>query len=151
MKKILYVFIAILMLGVFSGCEKEEKTTTCTIDRSSYSETQKLTGKRNVEQLELTYVYENSLFNIDSFNDLTDEQKEQIKTTMLTNLGFDKTSYDGFEIIVDIQDKMTVTMKIDIAKADTSVTKKVGIDFSSTNLNYDDAVKSYEDIGYTCK
>lgn len=151
MKKALYIFIAVLMLGTFSGCGKEEKTTTCTIDRSSYNETQKLTGKDKVEQLEMTYVYDNSLFNIETLNTLTDEQKEQIKTSMLTNLGFDKTSYEGFEILVDIQDKMTVTMKIDIAKADTSVTKKVGIDFTNTNLDYDDAVKSYEDLGYTCK
>ena len=151
MKKILYIFITILMLGIFSGCEKQEQTTTCTIDKNTYYETQILRGKDKVEQLEMTYVYDNSLFNVESLNNFTEDQKEQIKTNMLNNLGFEKTKYEGFEIIIDIQDKMTVTIKIDISKADTNITKKVGIDFSNTNLNYDEAVKSYKDIGYTCK
>lgn len=81
----------------------------------------------------------------------TDIIKEQIKTNMLTTLGFNDKTYEGFSINVYFDDQMKVDIEVDMDTVEQEALTKVGLNFSNTNLDYDDAVQSYRTGGFTCE
>lgn len=154
MKKISTILLAIMMICVVTGCGKEDevKTVTCTKQESAYSNTTTLTSKNGeVGKIKITYAYDNSAMGVSSFNDVTDEQKEQIKTNMLTTLGFNDKTYEGFSINVYFDDQMKTDIEINMETVEQEALDKVGLNFSNTNKDFDDAVQSYKDTGYTCE
>lgn len=153
MKKICMLLFAGLILFASTGCgsEKIVDSATCTKKEEQYYHTVRLKAKDNkVETMGITFVYENSALGIESFKDVSDEQKEKIKESMLKNLGLEGT-YEGFSIDVYFDDQMKVDLEIDIEKADKEALKKLNMDFSNTNLDMNDSIKSYKDTGFTCK
>ncbi len=153
----------LLLISVFAftltGCgttEEKQKdvvaTKTCTKQMDGYVNTYKWTATNdNITNVELTIVYDNSLFGVESLSSLTDEQKEQIKNNMLTNLGLADIDHTGLDINIDIQDQMTINLKADLDIADTSVLKRVGMDYKSeTNRSFTTAISASENDGYTC-
>lgn len=154
MKKISLLVMSVLLIGVLTGCEKEDvvTTTTCTKQGAMYNNTTRLIAtNEKIEKVEINYVYENSAMGITSFNDVTDDQKEQIKNNMLNTLGFDDTTYEGFSIDIYFDDQMKVDMVIELETVDQDVLDALGLDFSNTNLNINDAVQSYKDTGFICE
>lgn len=156
-KKLSILLLTIMMMVMLTGCGedilKEDviASSTCTKQNEDYHETLTVMATNDeINNVELTFVYENSLFGVDTLSTLDETQKEQVKANMLTNLGLESSTYEGFEVVIDIQDKMTVTIKADLTKADSEVLKKVGLDFSNTNMSYEDAVKSLEAEDYSC-
>lgn len=150
MKKILT--LALVMILFVCGCGKDEVlTNTCTLKEDGLEQTYKMTATNDeINKVELEIVYDNETLGVDSLEGLTNDQKEQIKTNMLTTLGLEQTTYEGFEIKIDIEEKMTVTIDADLTKADAEVLKKVGLDFSNTDMSLENAVEDFKDTGATC-
>lgn len=153
MKKISLLMLTLVMACMLTGCGKDKETSaTCNYKNEQFDSTVRLSAKNDkIEKVGLTYVYENSALGIESFDNVTDEQKEQIKENMLTILGLTEESYEGFAIDITIEDKMKVNIEIDIATADKDALKKLGIDFSNTDMSLANAVKTYKDQGFTCE
>lgn len=155
MKKLSILLLTIVLAVIVTGCGSTADVVekTCTMKEvSGVQQTFKLSATNDeVDNVELKMVFNNSLFNVSTLSTLTDSQKEQIKTNMLTNLGLTKDTYEGMEIGIDIQDQMTVTIKADLSKADPEVLKKVGMDFEGADMSYERAIKDMEDAGATCK
>ena len=151
MKK-LYLILPVIMILLVVGCG-ESGTKTCTIDRNSYTETDKITGKDGkVSEMEMTFVYDNSLLGGKSLKDFSDEQKEMLKKEMLNRLGLEKEVNEGLEVKFDMEDQMKLSMKVDVNKVDKDILSKIGVDFSGVaNTDYSSAIKTFEDGGYTCK
>lgn len=154
MKKISMLLLAFMLTVGITGCGTKEDivtTKTCTKQNEGYHETYKLTATNDeIEKIELIYLYDNSLFGVETLSTLDEATKEQIKTNMLNTLGLESTTYEGFEVNIDIQHQMTVTINADLTKADADVLKKVGLDFSKTNMSLKTAVAAFKSDGSTC-
>lgn len=156
MKKRLFLLFPIIMVGLLTGCEKEiqEQSITCTKQESTHHETITLSGTNGkVSRFDAIYKYEPSIFGTDNLDNVEEDKKQEFINNMYTNLGFEKDKeYDGFNISVSVTDKVIVSYGGDINnnEAQTQL-KKLGIDFSKTDLNFESAVDSYEIAGYTCK
>ena len=70
---------------------------------------------------------------------------------MITTLGLESDTYEGLEIIIDIEHQMTVTLAADLNKADDEILKKVGLDFTGADMSLETAVKDLTDSGAVCK
>lgn len=153
MKKSFLVGILVMLCFIATGCGNKAETKTCTRTvEGSYDETFVMSATNNtIDKIDVTYVYYNELFGVETLSNLTDEQKTQIKNEMLKNLSLEKYEYDGLKISIDIADRMTVNIKAELNVADVDVMKKIGLDFTNTNKNFDDGVKSMTDASYTCK
>lgn len=155
-KKSLLLMTAIIII-VLTGCEKTEikdQTAACTKQESTHHETITLSGTNGkVSRFDAIYKYEPSVFGVDNLVNITEEQKQEFINNMYTNLGFEKDKvYDGFNIKIEVEDKIIVTYGGDVNNtlAQTEF-KKLGIDFSKTDLTFENAVDSYKTSGYTCK
>lgn len=153
MKKILILLLTTILSLSIVGCGKKVITTkTCTTDQEDYLETYKLTATNDqIDKVEIVYLYDNELFEVDTLSDLNEEQKDQIKTNMLKTLGLESTTYEGFEVNIDIQDQMTITIKADLTLVDPEVLKKVGLDFSDTNMSLKEAISDMTKAGAVCE
>lgn len=156
-KKMSLLLLAVIMVGVLTGCGKtkiEDQTATCTKQASTHHETITLSGTNGkVSRFDAVYKYEPSVFGADNLDNVTEEQKQEFINNMYTNLGFEKDkTYDGFNIKVEVEDKVIVTYGGDVnnTSAQTEL-KKLGIDFSNADLTFENAVDSYKTSGYTCK
>lgn len=156
MKKLSILLLTIVLSFVVTGCgniSSAVESKTCSLaETSGVTQTFKFTAKNDeITGVELKMVFNNSLFNLDTLSTLTDDQKEQIKTNMLKNLGLESDTYEGLEIAIEIKDQMTVTIKADLAKADPEVLKKIGMDFEGADMSFDRAIKDMEASGASCK
>lgn len=158
MKKLSVLLLSLVMVLTFAGCGNDSikedvvATKTCSRQNDGYEEIYKWTATNDkIEKVELSIVYDNSMFGVETLSTLTNEQKEQIRKNMLTTLGLESNSYEGIEINIDIEDKMTVSIDADLKKADEKVLKKVGLDFSDTDLSLKTAVSAAEEDGASCK
>lgn len=156
MKKLSILALTIVLAFMVSGCAmtgSKVETKTCTMGEvNGIDQTFVFSATNNeVDKMELKMVFNNSLFGIDTLSTLNDTQKETIKSTMLKNLGLDSDTYEGLEIIVDIDDQMTVEVKADITKADPEVLKKIGMDLTGVDKSFDRAISDMEEAGATCK
>ena len=70
---------------------------------------------------------------------------------MLTTLGFNDKTYEGFSINVYFNDQMKVNIEVDMDTVKQEALTKVGLNFINTNLDYDEAVQSYRTGGVTCE
>lgn len=153
MRKLSYLLATLTMVLLVTGCGEDViETKTCTlVQEGTMEQTFKLTATNDeINKVELTMVYDNAIFEVDTLSTLTDDQKEQVKTNMLTTLGLDSTSYEGLEIIIDIAHQMTVTLIADLEKADVEVLKKVGLDFTDTDMSLKRAISDMKNSGGTC-
>ena len=154
MKKI-SLLLSIMMIVILTGCGVKKdvvSAVTCTKQYEGFYETSKFTATNDkLEKVEISYVYDNSLFEVDTLADLTDDQKEQIKSNMLDTLGLESATYEGFEVVIDVQEEMTVNLKVDLTKVSEEVLNKVGLDFSETNMSFKTGVEELKSDGYTCK
>ncbi len=156
MRKLSILALTIVLAFMVSGCAmtgSKVETKTCTMGEvNGIDQTFVFSATNNeVDKMELKMVFNNSLFGVDTLSTLNDTQKETIKSTMLKNLGLDSDTYEGLEIIVDIDDQMTVEVKADITKADPEVLKKIGMDLTGVDKSFDRAISDMEEAGATCK
>ncbi|MBQ9834383.1 MAG: hypothetical protein IJO33_04255 [Bacilli bacterium] len=159
MKKMCALLLTLVMTFALCGCgeekvkQKESVTKTCTLSEENVEEIFKLsaTDGEDIDKVDLTMIFDNDMFGVDSLNVLDDTQKEQLKTNVVTTLGLDSDAYEGLTINIDIQDQMTVTINADINKADAEVLKKIGMDFTDADMSIENAVKDLTDGGATCK
>jgi len=156
MRKLSILALTIVLAFIVSGCAmtgSKVETKTCTMGEvNGIDQTFVFSATNNeVDKMELKMVFNNSLFGVDTLSTLNDTQKETIKSTMLKNLGLDSDTYEGLEIIVDIDDQMTVEVKADITKADPEVLKKIGMDLTGVDKSFDRAISDMEEAGATCK
>lgn len=151
------------MLLTLTGCkeEKQEKqdnqdiisSNTCVLtDEQGTQQTYKLTATNDeIDKVELTILYDNKMFGVETLKTLSEEQKEQIKSNILTNLGLENSTYEGLVITVDIQDQMTLSVKADLKTADKEVLKKVGLDFTGADMSLGRAVRDMTASGASCQ
>lgn len=153
MKKLSILVLTVVLALTLTGCGNKVESATCTMgEKNGIDQTFKFSATNGqVDKVELNMVFNNSLFGVKTLDTLTDEQKETIKTTMLKNLGLESDTYEGLEIIVDIKDRMTVTVKADIKVADPEILKKIGMDFDGVDMGYKRAISDMEKAGATCK
>ena len=94
--------------------------------------------------------FDNSLFA--SIPKLDDSIKEQMKKSMLANLGLEKDSYEGLTIKMDFNDKMVLTLTADLNKADSELLKKIGLDVTNADRSLKRAVADFKKESHgTCK
>lgn len=154
MKKISIVLLALFVTLMATGCGKDVvETKTCNANISGIDQTFTFTATNDeINKIDMVFVYDNSMFGIESFADIDDDTKETMKETMLKSLGLEGNKYDGFEINFDIQDQMTVKINVDLKKADKSILSKIGMNFTGNeDMSLKRAVKDSTDEGYTCK
>ena len=152
MKKLYMLVLSTMFVLILNGCGGDVKSKTCSKEYDDYIETYVFTAKDDkIEKAELTIEYKNSLFGIETLNSLTEEQKKQVRENMIATLGLEDKEYEGLELVIDIKDTMTVNIKADYDKADVNVLNKVGLDFTSTNMNIDAATEAYMENGGNCK
>lgn len=153
MKKLSILVLTLVLALTLTGCGNKVESSTCSMgEKDGIDQTFKFSATNGkVDKVELNMVFNNSLFGVETLETLDDAQKEQIKTTMLKNLGLTSDTYEGLEIIVDIQDKMSVTVKADIEKADPEILKKIGMDLEGVDMGYKRAISDMEKAGATCK
>ena len=155
MKKFLMLSIIIILSLTLTGCGEDIlETKICTKDKETYIETYELSAVNDeTNNVILTIVYNNSLFDVDTLEDLTDEQKEETKTNMLKSLDLEETTYEGFEINIDIKDQMTVNIKADLLLTDPEILKKVGLNLDSIEheRSLKELVEQFTNSGYTCE
>ncbi len=162
MKKMLSITLVAFLVLTISGCGKEVaesnqeskkedviSTKTCTMESDAYDITFKFNAVNDkVDKVELIMAYDNKTFGVETLSDLTKDQKEAIKTSVLTTLGLDKEQ-DGLEAQVEIKDTMTVTVNADLYKAEEDAAKKAGIDVKAgTSLKR--LVKELQEEDLTC-
>lgn len=158
MKKLSILLLTMIMTITLTGCgsitSKEDiiNSKTCTITKNGIEQIYKYTATNDeIDKVELTMVYDNSLFGVETLSTLTEAQKEQITTEMLNNLELESNTYEGLDINIDIQDQMKVNLKADLEKADPEILKKVGLDFTDADMSLERAVEDMTDAGATCK
>jgi hypothetical protein len=147
MKKAL-VLISLLLL---TGCG--EKIYTCNVKTSTFEQDWKYTSKKEeVKTIELNITYDNSMFeNIDSFKELTPQEKRVLGDEILSKLGFQSRKNKGLNIDIIVDDKINVKAIIDTAEVDKESIKKIGLDLDKTGTNINDIIKNMKDNGATCK
>ena len=158
MKKISILLLTTIMAITLTGCRNNISTTDaitskiCTIKQNGIEQTYKYTATNDeIDKVELTMVYDNSLFGVETLSTLTESQKEQITTEMLNSLELESTTYEGLDINIDIQDQMKVNLKADLTKANPEILKKVGLDFTDADMNLERTVEDMTDAGAVCK
>lgn len=151
--------VSLLLLGVFAfmvtGCslgEDKVETATCTLKGANNMDQEFVYSATNgqVDKVKLKMTYDNSMLGVETLDTLTEDEKEEIKANMLEALELDKTSYEGLEITIDIQDQMTVILDADLNKADPEILKKVSLDFEGVDMSFDRTLKDMKDAGATC-
>ena len=154
MKKILSLLsVVVLSLALF-GCGMKDEITTasCKTNEDNMEMTFDLTATNDeINKVKLTMIPDNSLFGVESLDILDDEQKETVKTTMLSNLGLDGNTNEGMTIEIDINDTMIIKIDADLETADPETLKKVGMDFDGADMSLEKAIKDMKADGFTCK
>lgn len=154
MKKLSMVLLSFFVIVFVSGCGKDVvETRTCTSNQNGVEQSFTFTATNDeINKVDMVFTYDNSLFGISSFKDVDNETKEQMKNSMMESFGLEKNKYDGFEIKIDIQDKMTVTINADLKKADKNILSKVGMNFTGDeDMSLKRAVEDSKADGFTCK
>ena len=151
---LLFMALAVLTL---SGCGEKEDVVTSSNCKLTQADGSKITinfsaTNDEIDHVKMVMIPSNEAMNITTFEDYDETTKQQITDSFLTTMGFDKTSYKGFEIDVEYAKEMTITFDIDLESADNEALKKVGLDFE--NETYDmtlaKSVEEVEALGYTC-
>lgn len=153
MKKVLSLLILGCITLSMCACGEEKITTaSCKTTEDNMAMTFDLTASNDeINKVKLTIIPDNSIFELESLNILDDEQKEQVKSSMLTSLGLDSESYEGMEIDIDIDDTMVITIDADLETADPETLKKVGMDFEGADMSLEKAIEDMTAEGFTCK
>ncbi len=156
MKKLSILALTIVLAFAVSGCAmtgNKVQSKTCTMKANGIDQTFVISAtNKDVDKMEIKMVFDNSLFGVNTLSTLTDAQKTTVKETMLKNLGLESDTDDGLEIIVDINDQMTITVKIDITKADPKILQKItGMDTTNVDWSFKRTISDMEKSGATCK
>lgn len=148
MKKI-YILLAVAFLFTTTGCAKEakEESKTCTMEEEGLKTVYKFDAIDN----EIHKVSMAMTFDDKNMNNLSKEDQEQFKKIMLDSMGLEDKTYEGMNISFDFSDKMTIVIDADLKKASKEDMKKVGFDFSDTDMSLDATIKDMEKDGATCK
>ena len=160
MKKICILFImAVFSLNII-GCDnannlRSDSTTfkTCTTKNElGLEQTFKYTAINDViNQVEVTRVYSNETLGVDSFDNLSYSQRENLKLNMLNNIGLEQTEYEGIKINIDINNQIIVTINVDLNKADKEIIDIVGLGFLIEEANLENIVSEMINNGALCK
>lgn len=153
MKKVLSLLVLGCLTLTLCACGEDKITTaTCKTTEDNMTMTFDLTATNDeINKVKLTMIPDNSIFGVESLNILDDEQKEQVKSSMLTSLGLDSDSYEGMEIDIDIEDTMVITIDADLETADPETLKKVGMDFEGADMSLEKAIEDMPSDGFTCE
>ena len=141
--------LVLTILLLLTGCGT--KINTCNIKTPEIEQNWKYTSKKdNLQELELDIIYDNSIFsNIDTFDSLTQKEKEVLEKEILKKLGFNETKYKGFTIDVVIEKQIKVKVKANYQESDKELLKKIGIDIKNSNVN--NIIKDMKANGANCK
>lgn len=148
MKKI-YILLAVAFLFTTTGCVKEakEESKTCTMEEEGLKTVYRFDATDN----EIHKVSMAMTFDDENMKNLSEEDQEQFKKIMLDSMGLEDKTYEGMNISFDFSDKMTIVIDADLKKVSKEDIKKVGFDFSNTDMSLDATIKDMEKDGATCK
>lgn len=104
-----------------------------------------------VDKVEITKVYDSKLFGVTNLENLSNSEKEDLKSAMLEDFGIKSTKDEGISVSFDIQKKMTININVDLETVDSGVLNKVGITFQPENRVLDSYVEMMETSGAICK
>lgn len=152
MKKVLLSIMTIILSLTLCGCGKEKIVTKeCSLIQNGMITKVNMTASNDkINKFEMTVVLKSSTLNINSFKELNEATKEQIKENFLTTLKLTK-QYEGIEVDVSFEENMSVIIKVDIEKADIKKLKELGFDITSTNMSLEKTVKDAQKDGYVCQ
>lgn len=152
MKKVLLSIMTIILSLTLCGCGKEKIVTKeCSLLQNGMITKVNMTASNDkINKFEMTVVLKSSTLNINSFKELNEATKEQIKENFLTTLKLTK-QYEGIEVDVSFEENMSVIIKVDIEKADIKKLKELGFDIKSTNMSLEKTVKDAQKDGYVCQ
>lgn len=167
MKKLSIFLLSMVCAITLSGCgnavddnkdsnkNKDVITTkTCTVSEEGFLTEDIVFSATNgkVDKFNIVMTYDNSLFGVDSFAELSEEEKEAMKSEMLSELDSEDYSFEGVDIKVDINDQVVMTMIVDLNKADRELLDEIGFDFSEFDgMSLDEIAAQLTEVGATCK
>ena len=108
------------------------------------------TDKDNISKIKLTISFASELINTSELKNLTNEQKEQIRKSIMENLGLDTENTEGLNFSLDINDKMAFILDIDVNDKNIPLLKTLGLDLSDKDTNIDTVIKSLTSNGAKC-
>lgn len=148
-KKMLLLLFIILFTTCGCGSKKVYK---CHIDQENYmtQDIEFTADKDNISKIKLTILFANELIDASKLKDLTNEQKEQIRKSLIENLGLNVENTEGLNFSLDINDKMAFILDIDVNDKNMSLLKMLGLDLSDKDTNIDTVIKSLTSNGATC-
>lgn len=143
MKKRLYIIVLLLVVVSLTGCGS--KTLTCTRNKkeSIYNLTEKITANYGMFSIKTV--------DINMEMELTDNKFVSAELLENTLKGTYKELEDnGAKVDIKSKDnKVIVDINLDLDKIDSKKLKKINL--YDTEESYEDAKKSFEKLGYTCK
>lgn len=148
--------VCFILIVFVTGCgEKSNEGTvmkTCVREEEGYTQTYKFTGTNDeLKKVGLVINYDSSIFGEDDFSKLTEDQKEEIKLKVLTNLGLEEKEYKGFDINIDMGEQVIITIDANLEEADKKVLRKIGLDFSDMDLTFEEIINLWTENGVSCK
>lgn len=145
MKKLLCAACAVVLLAGCGGAKKETKTCSQNMGTMNMSAT--FTAEDDtITKTSVKVSVDASMAGV-KMEDLSDEDKETMKTAMLNQMGIE--SGKGVETSVNFtDDAMEIVIDIDMKDGDKATLKKLNL-ADETKLS--DMVKSAEKGGATCK
>lgn len=148
-KKVLILLFIILFTA--SGCGSK-KVRTCHLEQENYmtQDIEFTTDKDNISKIKLTISFASELINTSELKTLTDEQKEQIRKSIMENLGLNTENTEGLNFSLDINDKMAFILDIDVNDKNMPLLKTLGLDLSDKDTNIDTVIKSLTSNGAKC-
>lgn len=153
MKKLFALVLTLTSVLLLTGCGNKVTTAVCNnTDATGNKMTFDVSATNNdIDKIKMTVVPANKSMNIETFKDIDDETKEEIKKAFLEEYGLEKDSYDGLKITIEFDDNMTITFDADLKVADKELLKKIGMDFEGKDMDIERFVDDMEEQGYTCK
>jgi len=153
MKKTFALLLMMILTVTLCACGKDKVTTlSCSGEQSGSKMTFDLSATNDtIDKVKMTVVPNNADMQITSFKDLDEATKTQIKDLFLTNLGLEKESYEGLDVIVNFDDNMNIIIDADLKTADKTILTKLGLDFDDKDMSLKRAKEDFESTGFTCK
>jgi len=142
-------FCLIICLLLLTGCHKNI-SKTCTIKSDSFEQVWNFETKDDVvNTIKLNISYDNTLFNTEGFNELSNTEKLVLKRQILDEVGFLKINDPGLDIDVIIEENIKFVINIDLNKVQKETLEQFGISFQSYNI--DEIIKKMEKANAKCE
>ncbi len=164
MKKFLILLLVTTLVLV--GCGKKDDTekdadakkekdvitsSTCRLEEDGMNVLSEIKAKNDIiNYIDVAYTVTAEFVGINSFEELDEDTKKEIKDEFIKGFGLEKGSYEGIEVNVETKKDMVFKITIDLNKADKEVLKQMGYDFEDLNMSLENGVEELEQQGFTC-